>query len=292
VEINKIIVAEKTSIAMSTSDIDITKKKTKTHQKRLVEDADEENSNPHKKQRLEVTEEVTMDDELEKLKRKIKYIKFIEKLKVDPIMKDETPKPKLVVAFLKDMDQYRESDPLFIREYLKSSIKGERGKQWCLATGYNYNQFRQKLIEWVTRSEEWAKLKVKFEQKEALGENTDTHILTFKYVVYLEEMNLEDERTKQYFVQSLPPTFLPSVLMNDDGKYKSFTELESFALQGSKGFDEYFARKKPLSIAAISDKVFNYPSLSDKEHTHFVTSESFRGDQGDTHRRRRRKFCR
>ena len=61
-----------------------------------------------------------------------------------------------------------------------------------------------------------------FEQGKRLGDNVDTHtFLTFKHVAYLAaEMDLEDEKTKKYFVDSLPPIFHPDMVKRKDGTYK------------------------------------------------------------------------
>ena len=104
----------------------------------------------------------------------------------------------------------------------------------------------------MEKSQEWYQLKVKMESGMPLGADLDMHIARFKEIVYIRNLNLESEEVKGFFVKSMPPAFHPGALKNQEGKYRSFTELEQFAQEGRNCFDEYLRGKAKELVGSVA----------------------------------------
>lgn len=173
------------------------------------------------------------------LKDLAKINKLVDKLPIPVINIDGNPQSLVVLKFIRDMEKYKDQDPVYYKPILSKALQGDIAKEWCTSVEYDYGKVLARIHEWLTAKEEWAQTMVKLQCGELFSIDLDMHIYYFKLVATYAHLSLESDEAKRFFIKSMPPVLQPVLDIGPDERPRTFQQLEEFARKGRKVFEEY-----------------------------------------------------
>ena len=102
-----------------------------------------------------------------------------------------------------------------------------------------------RLINWMTKRDDWISYKGKLELGNIYSENLDEHIRYFKLVAMCMGLTKESRETKQLFLDSVKHLCIES--KNPDGSLKTFDQIVSAAIYQKKQFNRLATLEKGIS---------------------------------------------
>jgi len=178
-------------------------------------------------------------DELPKITVKEDQIwTVIDKLPIPQIDVEAVPDTLTVLQFIYEMKAYEGNQDQVIRAILAKAFQGTTGKNWCSATGYNYQRTMNMLVNWMIKRQEWIKTKGDLELGKPISTNLLNHIHFFRLIGMYMGLKAESDETKTMFIESVKGIPMDRT-RRADGSLKPLKEIMQDALDEKVRFEAW-----------------------------------------------------